>query len=338
MSKFRAALVAATVSTMSLGGLALPARAAGAPPVVTAGSTTLTYEVKSGDHLYGIAAKLKVKLVDLMTVNKLAITSVIHPGDKLIVPAGGVVPAPEAKPSAEAPEATPSATPSAAPPAAAPAPATSSVYVVVAGDYLSGIAYRNGVTLTALLTANKMTVTNSIFPGSKLTLPAATRPIPPAVVKPVIVPGPDTTKPAATQTASTTQTASAAPQSTSIATIVAFLRAQLGKPYAFNTEGPDSYDCSGLVTAAYLQIGVSLPHQSLLQSTKGTAVDWRTQQIMPGDLVFQFSSGKPNMISHVGIAISDTQYIQAARTGDFVKISPMPSGDRIQAVRRIVQP
>ena len=59
---------------------------------------------------------------------------------------------------------------------------------------------------------------------------------------------------------------------------------------------------------------------------------------MPGDLVFQFSSGKPNMISHVGIAISDTQYIQAARTGDFVKISPMPSGDRIQAVRRIVQP
>ena len=332
MSKFRTALVAAAVSTISLGGLALPARAGGAPPVVTADSTTLIYEVKSGDHLYGIAAKLKVKLVDLMIVNKLAVTSVIHPGDKLIVPAGGVVPAPEAKPSAEAPEATPSATPSAAPPAAAPAPATSSVYVVVAGDYLSGIAYRNGVTLTALLTANKMTVTNSIFPGSKLTLPAATRPIPPAVVKPVIVPGP------ATQTPAATQTAPAAPQSTSIATVVAFLRAQLGKPYAFNTEGPDSYDCSGLVTAAYLQIGVSLPHQSLLQSTKGTAVDWRTQQIMPGDLVFQFSSGKPNMISHVGIAISDTQYIQAARTGDFVKISPMPSGDRIQAVRRIVQP
>lgn len=118
--------------------------------------------------------------------------------------------------------------------------------------------------------------------------------------------------------------------------VVEFAKAQVGKPYRFAAAGPDAYDCSGLVLAAYRQIGVNLPHSSLLQSTKGSAVDWRVEDIRPGDLVFTYSSLNPTQISHVGIAISDSQWIEAPFTGADVRISRMPTDSRIQAVRRIV--
>ncbi|MFZ9853009.1 MAG: C40 family peptidase, partial [Ilumatobacteraceae bacterium] len=109
-----------------------------------------------------------------------------------------------------------------------------------------------------------------------------------------------------------------------------------GKPYQFGAVGPDAYDCSGLVRAAYRQIGISLPHSSYWQSFRGTAVDWRNETIQPGDLVFTYSSANPTQISHVGIAISDSQWIEAPYTGANVRITRMPSDSRIQEVRRIV--
>ncbi len=38
--------------------------------------------------------------------------------------------------------------------------------------------------------------------------------------------------------------------------VLAFAKAQLGKPYVFAAAGPDAYDCSGLTAAAYAQVGV----------------------------------------------------------------------------------
>ncbi len=162
-----------------------------------------------------------------------------------------------------------------------------------------------------------MTVSSAIYPGSKLAVPPATLPIPAAVA------------------AAPESPAGPTAQQASIATVIAFLQGELGKPYLFNSDGPDAYDCSGLVVAAYRTIGINLPHQSLLLSQKGTNVDWRTSDIQAGDLIFQIGSGK-TVISHVGIAVSSTQWIQSARTGDFVKIGPIPIDDKIQAVRRIV--
>ena len=46
------------------------------------------------------------------------------------------------------------------------------------------------------------------------------------------------------------------------AVAIAFARAQLGKPYLYAAAGPNSYDCSGLVMAAYGFAGVRLPHYS----------------------------------------------------------------------------
>ena len=294
---------------------ATPAAAApAAAPAAAAGSST--YVVQKNDFLVGIAAKKGVTLKALLSANGITVTTVIVPGRTLSIPPA-TLPIPAAT-------VTPLVT---AAPAAAPAPAPAPVvatgsYVVKNGDYFVAIASANGVTLKALLAANNMTVASAIFPGTKLVLPPATLPIPaPATAIAV----------AATPAAN----GSASPQQGKIATVLSFLQGELGKPYLFNSAGPDSYDCSGLVVAAFKQIGVNLPHQSLLQSTKGVAVDWRAVDIQAGDLIFQIGTGK-TYISHVGIAISATQWIQAARAGDVVKISNIPIDDRIQAVRRIV--
>jgi cell wall-associated NlpC family hydrolase len=118
--------------------------------------------------------------------------------------------------------------------------------------------------------------------------------------------------------------------------VLDFAKAQVGKPYEFAKAGPTSYDCSGLTKAAFAQVKVSLPHQSLLQSKLGTAVDWKSVGIQAGDLVFTYSTKNTTQISHVGIAISATQWIEAPYTGGSVRISTLPSASKIQAVRRVL--
>jgi cell wall-associated NlpC family hydrolase len=69
---------------------------------------------------------------------------------------------------------------------------------------------------------------------------------------------------------------------------IAYAEAQLGKPYQWGADGPDSYDCSGLVYAAYLRVGIRIAR---------TTFDWRQDgpvvplnQIQPGDLLFSAGS------------------------------------------------
>lgn len=280
------------------------------------------YVVVAGDSLFRIATKVGVSLNALMTTNTLTTTSLIKPGQTLVIPAGGHPPV--AKPNSGA------ATTPTTPPAAAP-PAESTTYTIVSGDYLASIASRSGVTLKALLAANNMLVTSLLLPGTDLTVPPATTPATVPAAMPAATP--DTTS-------ATTAPAAAAPSASQqqIATVLTFLRAQVGKAYAFNTAGPDTYDCSGLVTAAYQLVGINLPHQSLLQSRQGTAVDWLIEPLLPGDLVFQVSSATPTVIGHVGIVIDATHWIQAARPGVPISIGNIASSARIHAVRRVIQP
>ena len=269
-------------------------------------SSGLTYTVVSGDYLGKIATKLDVSLASLLAINDMTIGSLIVPGALIAVPDGGTLPTAAAESSSAVTPATLAPT-----------------YVVKPGDFLIDIAAKNGVTLKALLAVNGLIASSIIVPGRTLTLPPATMPLKPTASTPPS-PGP-----------ATPLTTAPPAESTSISTVVAFLQAQIGKSYAFNKAGPDSYDCSGLVRAAYLQIGISLPHQSLLQSRMGSPIDWRTDDIRAGDLVFAFSTGK-DYISHVGVAISSTQWISSSQTGVPVKVGPLPADDRIQAVRRIV--
>jgi cell wall-associated NlpC family hydrolase len=121
-----------------------------------------------------------------------------------------------------------------------------------------------------------------------------------------------------------------------VATVTNFALAQQGKPYVFATTGPNSYDCSGLVTASYRRIGVEMPAYSFTQATYGRAVDPSQEAIKPGDLIFVRGGRPAKDLGHVGIAISATEWIQAPHTGDVVKVGPLPYG-RIQKVRRIVE-
>jgi LysM repeat protein len=277
--------------------LVVPEGATNAGAGAAPAASAATYTVKPGDSLFGISRKLGASLADLLATNGLTDTSVILPGDVLNVPASATTP--------DAGAATASSSSSAG------GPSTAS-YTVKSGDYLFGIAKKYDIPVTTLLQLNSLTLESTLLPGATLQLPAG------AVAATPAAPPADASVDA------------------KIAAVIAFAKAQLGKPYRFAAAGPDAFDCSGLTAAAYAQIGVRLPQQSLLQSNRGVAVDWRTEDIQAGDLVFMFSSHNPTVISHVGLAINSWQWIQAPRAGDVVRLGPIPNDNVIQAVRRYV--
>lgn len=83
-----------------------------------------------------------------------------------------------------------------------------------------------------------------------------------------------------------------------------FAIAQVGKSYVLGTEGPNTYDCSGLVMAAYASVGISLPRTTYDQVNVGQAVS--RSNLQPGDLVF-FYDGP----SHVGIYMGNGIMVDA---------------------------
>jgi cell wall-associated NlpC family hydrolase len=97
--------------------------------------------------------------------------------------------------------------------------------------------------------------------------------------------------------------------------VVAIAEQYLGYPYVFGAAGPYSFDCSGLVTYVFAQVGISLPHFAAAQWSYGVPVAENTLE--PGDLVF-FAD-----LDHVGIYIGSGEYIQAPHPGDVVKITPL---------------
>jgi LysM repeat protein len=137
------------------------------PTVTSASGGSRVYVVKAGDTLGGIAARHGVGLSEVFKWNGLGMSSVIYPGQKIKVGGGSSTPAPTAT----------------KPASAAPAPASSGSYTIKAGDTLSGIAARNGVRLSDVLSANRLTMSSIIYPGQKLVIPGAST-IAPASSKP----------------------------------------------------------------------------------------------------------------------------------------------------------
>jgi peptidoglycan DL-endopeptidase CwlO len=92
---------------------------------------------------------------------------------------------------------------------------------------------------------------------------------------------------------------------------LAAAKTQLGDEYEYGDEGPDSWDCSGLTSWAFKQVGVTLPRSSRQQALVGTPVAF--EDIQPGDLVFYYSP-----VSHVGIAAGDGKIFDAPTEGQSV--------------------
>ncbi|WP_314612133.1 C40 family peptidase [Streptomyces stackebrandtii] len=96
-----------------------------------------------------------------------------------------------------------------------------------------------------------------------------------------------------------------APSGTAAA-IVAFARAQVGDAYVMGGTGPNSWDCSGLVQAAYASAGIDLPRISGDQSSRGTSVS--LSNLQPGDVLYW---GSRSGSYHVAIYVGGGKYIGA---------------------------
>jgi cell wall-associated NlpC family hydrolase len=92
---------------------------------------------------------------------------------------------------------------------------------------------------------------------------------------------------------------------------VTFAYNAIGLPYKYGSGGPNSYDCSGLTSAAWNAAGKSLPHNAAAQYSATTRIS--RSQLKPGDLVFYRNNG------HVGIYVGGGQIIDASRAGQPVK-------------------
>jgi cell wall-associated NlpC family hydrolase len=91
--------------------------------------------------------------------------------------------------------------------------------------------------------------------------------------------------------------------------------AYLGVPYLWGGSTPTGFDCSGLVSYVYAQLGVALPHFAAAQWGFGVAVP--TAELQPGDLVFF------DKLDHVGIYLGNDEFIDAPHTGSFVRIDTL---------------
>lgn len=94
--------------------------------------------------------------------------------------------------------------------------------------------------------------------------------------------------------------------------VVRHAMAQLGKSYVWAASGPDYFDCSGLMLAAYNQVGIGMPHNAAQQYNQSMRIS--RDALLPGDLVFY------NGLAHVAMYIGDGYVIHAPTTGDVVKI------------------
>lgn len=117
--------------------------------------------------------------------------------------------------------------------------------------------------------------------------------------------------------------------------VVAFLESQIGKPYQLGPGrfGPNYYDCSGLVWAAYHSIGIDLTQLSQTQANEGKAIPTDPAYIQPGDLLLYPGANPP--LDHIAIAISPVEEIEAPHTGANVTKAPIDFAN-LQRVRRIL--
>jgi cell wall-associated NlpC family hydrolase len=106
------------------------------------------------------------------------------------------------------------------------------------------------------------------------------------------------------------------PDGTQASQVISIAMQYLGVPYVWGGSSPSTgFDCSGLTSYVFAQIGISLPHHAASQFNYGIPVS--REDLQPGDLVFF------NGLSHMGMYIGGGQFIHAPHSGDVVKISSL---------------
>lgn len=112
---------------------------------------------------------------------------------------------------------------------------------------------------------------------------------------------------------------------------VNFAKAQVlaGLPYVWGAQGPNSYDCSGLVYAAYKAAGLVSPSWSRLNAALYFVATKRVplSDLQPGDLVFYSYNGTVSSIHHVSIYAGNNMVWEARGTKAGLKFSNMYNTD-----------
>ena len=132
---------------------------AAAPKEIATSASQLSYTVKAGDTVSSIARKFQLSANQLIQINNLTAKGLIVPGQKLKLVANAVVPASQSKADA------------------------ATVHVVKRGDTIASIAKQYQISITTILSMNKLSATAIIFPGQRLTIgsviPKAVKPAAP---------------------------------------------------------------------------------------------------------------------------------------------------------------
>lgn len=107
---------------------------------------------------------------------------------------------------------------------------------------------------------------------------------------------------------------------------VEYATAQLGKAYEWGAEGPGTFDCSGLTSAAWAAAGVTIPRTSQQQWEQLPHID--IADMRPGDLIVYFDDA-----SHIAMYVGDGKMVHAPRPGRTVTIAGAGSMKILGVVR-----
>ncbi len=134
------------------------------------------------------------------------------------------------------------------------------------------------------------------------------------------------------------QTIRTTPEQRQIALDFAIKEVKSGKPYVWGAQGPNSYDCSGLVYLAYKKAGLTWTTWSRLNASLFFVATKRVPlaDLQPGDLVFWSYNGSVPAIHHIAIYAGNNMVWEARNTRAGLKYSSiygmdglMPSGGRV---------
>ena len=121
---------------------------------------------------------------------------------------------------------------------------------------------------------------------------------------------------------------------------VAFAKKQVEarKPYVWGDEGPNAFDCSGLVYAAYKAAGLGWPNWDRLNSALYSTYTMHVglDELVPGDLLFYSYKGTVSTIHHITIYAGGGKMWEANSKGKGLLYSDvhsikglMPFGGRV---------
>jgi cell wall-associated NlpC family hydrolase len=89
----------------------------------------------------------------------------------------------------------------------------------------------------------------------------------------------------------------------------------IGRPYVWGAEGPNTFDCSGLMQYVYKEFGIDLPRRAVDQSRVGDQV----KRFQPGDLLFFSTDLRQSLVTHVGLYEGNGMMIQASKRAGRVR-------------------